>query len=128
MMTQGVNPIQASPHSHRVVHIEPPKTCPKCEGGLGIRKTEYVNAAFLGNKVIKFLLIWIKLIKAKYLKNNLDFFQVTNTKATSIAWKIFKNIDISLKKVILGIGNGITKYLTKFDSRFNNCQIFHNPL
>lgn len=44
---------------------------PKCDGGLGIRKTEEVNAAFLAKQGRKILTlpdnIWVKLVRAKYL-------------------------------------------------------------
>lgn len=49
----------------------------KCEGGLGIRRTEDINAAFLPKQGWKILMkpdnIWVKLVNAKYLNNSSSF-------------------------------------------------------
>lgn len=45
---------------------------PKRERGLEIKKTGDINTAFLTQPDD----IWVQLIKAKYLKNNMNFLQV----------------------------------------------------
>lgn len=50
----------------------------ECEEGLGIRKKEDVNAAFLAKQNRNVLTqpnnIWVRMVKAKYLKNDADNF------------------------------------------------------
>lgn len=62
------------------------KICrPKCERGLGIRKTQDVNATMLAKLRWKVLndseKIWVEVVNSKYL-NKVNFFQ---TRKTSIA-------------------------------------------
>lgn len=50
---------------------------PKCKGGLGIRKTENVNASILakqGDWKVQHNQTMIQLMRATYHSNNLDYF------------------------------------------------------
>lgn len=65
---------------------------PNYEGGLGIRKKKDINAIFLAKQGWKILIqpdnIWVKLVKAKYLKNNIhNFLHINQSTLASKAWK-----------------------------------------
>lgn len=67
---------------------------PKCEEGLGIRKTEDVNTAFLTKQGWKILTqpvnIWVRLVKAKYFnKGNNSFLTCNKSSLTSKLGRIF---------------------------------------
>lgn len=51
---------------------------PRSEGGVGIIKKDDVNATFIAKQGWKILTqldnIWVRIVKAKYLKNNVDMF------------------------------------------------------
>lgn len=75
---------------HKLHTLACDKICSlKCEGGLGIRKTEYINAVFLAKQGWNILTrpenIWVYIVKAKYLKTDgVSFFK---TKKCSSALK-----------------------------------------
>lgn len=86
---------------------------PKCEGGLGIRKTQDVNAALLvklGWKIIKEPdNLWTKVVSAKYLTKE-DFLDVKKSATASRIWKYVLVHRYLLKRGIrwcLGNGNKI---------------------
>lgn len=80
----------------------------KCEGVIGIRKTEDTDAAFLAKQGWKIWTqsynIWVGLVKAKYLKKNtIDFLKVNNLIRHPMLAKAFYVIEIYSRKVLSGI-------------------------
>lgn len=73
------------------------KICkPKCEGGLGIRKFQDVNAAIIVKLRWKVLKdpdnLWVRVVSAKYLTRN-NFLEVRKTGNASMGGSIFWTID-----------------------------------
>lgn len=85
------------------------KTCrPKCEGGLGIRRTEDINATYLAKRGWKVPIkpnnLWFKIIRAKYLGNNINnFFKVRKNITSSFAWKSIVDQRNLIKKGLNGL-------------------------
>lgn len=77
--------------------------CPKCEGGLGFRKTVDVNPSLLAKLVWKVLTdpnnIWVRVVPRKFLKNG-NFLDVKNQQKhlSSVIWKYILDHRYLLKK------------------------------
>lgn len=86
---------------------------PKEKGGLGIRHTKCFNNAALAKLGWKILTDqqswWVKIVKAKYLRNS-NFFVVKKSSSSSLAWKGIldsRNIIQEGIRWIVGDGNSI---------------------
>lgn len=80
------------------------KICgPRCEGGLGIRKYQDINAANLAKLGWKVLTtpenLWVQVVLATYLSNN-NFMEVRKTVKVSRMWKYILDHRYLLKKGI----------------------------
>lgn len=78
---------------------------PNCEGGLSIRKTEYLNVSHLAKQGWKFLTqldsLWVQLISTKYLnKNNQNF---PKSRTASNTWKHILDYRNLLKKRLVWV-------------------------
>lgn len=85
---------------------------PKCEGGLGLRLMQEVNMAKLTRKMLTqpdFL--WVKLLKAKYLKNE-EFWSVGAGYNSSWTWRsILQAREVVKKGYCKTVGNWENKAL-----------------
>ena len=84
---------------------------PKQEGGLGIKSTRQVNAAFLAKLVWRLLAepksLWSRLLRAKYCDNRCDIDMFKARGNASNVWRgIISSVDIVRKGINMAVGNG----------------------